>query len=345
MINKYIKTSYLLFLFILLFSIDCYSYSVRHYSRNFEGTQSLGFVTLDVTDIIIFRIEVTFGEVYLCDVPESIVQDTNQYNITKDTPTGNAIQIKWESFNGCGKIYEGVVATGTMDEFPDSFDIWDEFRLYCNMWTYEDYFDVEAEKNPPATTSTSTTTIIENNPPYSPSNPYPENKATDIPLDVMLSWDGGDPDEGDTVLYDLYFGDDIEVEPPLYQENIDTNRYEIRNLRPSTMYLWSIVARDDKGEIADGDVWLFTTMEDPDQPGLPCAINSIFDDDPDVINVFRYYQDQILSKTSMGRKIIKLYYKANPILYKLIEENPELKESLKHCLKQMYETFRKEEIR
>ncbi|MFC1983149.1 hypothetical protein ACFLV5_05155 [Chloroflexota bacterium] len=40
-----------------------------------------------------------------------------------------------------------------------------------------------------------------NEPPYEPSNPSPTNHAISVPIDTLLDWTGGDPDNGDRFAY------------------------------------------------------------------------------------------------------------------------------------------------
>ncbi|TKJ44228.1 hypothetical protein CEE36_00350 [candidate division TA06 bacterium B3_TA06] len=95
-----------------------------------------------------------------------------------------------------------------------------------------------------------------NQPPSAPGNPSPANGATDQPLDVNLSWTGGDPD-GDPVTYDVYFG--TSSSPSLVASDRTTTNYDPGSLEYNTTYYWKIVAKDDKGATTTGDVWQFTT--------------------------------------------------------------------------------------
>jgi hypothetical protein len=111
----------------------------------------------------------------------------------------------------------------------------------------------------------------ENNPPYSPSNPFPENQATDVAIDTDLRWTGGDPDAGDVVTYDVYLGTTLPLEK--VANNLSTVSFDPGALTESMSYSWSIVAWDNHGLSTTGTIWTFTTIQSinapphkPDQP-------------------------------------------------------------------------------
>lgn len=96
-----------------------------------------------------------------------------------------------------------------------------------------------------------------NNPPNTPSNPNPANGATGVSTTPTLSWTGGDPDVGDTVTYDVYFG--TAASPPLVSSNQAAATFAPGTLTASTLYYWRIVARDSFGATTSGPTWSFTT--------------------------------------------------------------------------------------
>jgi PKD repeat protein len=102
-----------------------------------------------------------------------------------------------------------------------------------------------------------------NSAPYAPDNPSPSDGATDVSLDAVLSWTGGDPDADGTVTYHVYFGTSINL--PLVAENLPENSYDPGTLDYSTGYYWQIVATDDHGATAEGEVWAFTTAAVPNE--------------------------------------------------------------------------------
>ncbi|GAI11500.1 unnamed protein product, partial [marine sediment metagenome] len=63
-----------------------------------------------------------------------------------------------------------------------------------------------------------------NSAPNTPSNPSPANDATGVPINADLSWTGGDPDAGDTVTYDVYFG--TGATPPLVSNDQSATTYD-----------------------------------------------------------------------------------------------------------------------
>jgi outer membrane protein assembly factor BamB len=110
------------------------------------------------------------------------------------------------------------------------------------------------------------TTEGPNNSPYEPSNPDPYNGETGVEIEPILSWTGGDPDPGDAVFYDVYFGDTNP--PPLVSSGQSETSFDPGTLDLCTTYYWKIVTEDEHGAITVGDIWSFTTRCN-DPPNMP----------------------------------------------------------------------------
>jgi hypothetical protein len=114
-----------------------------------------------------------------------------------------------------------------------------------------------------------------NNPPNTPSNPSPSNHATSIPTSADLSWSGGDPDAGDVVTYDVYFG--TSTTPPLVRNDQLGTTYDPGTLSFDTRYYWKIVATDSHGASVEGAIWDFATglgaNNPPNTPSSPSPAN------------------------------------------------------------------------
>jgi len=136
------------------------------------------------------------------------------------------------------------------------------------VWSTKYYWKVVATDNHGASVTGPlwdfTTQVQPNNPPNTPSNPSPANHATGVSINTDLSWTGGDPDAGDTVTYDLYFG--TTSSPPLVSYNQGGTSYNPGTLAYLTKYYWQIVARDNHGIAIVGSVWDFTTQPEPAEP-------------------------------------------------------------------------------
>jgi uncharacterized protein (TIGR02145 family) len=98
-----------------------------------------------------------------------------------------------------------------------------------------------------------------NQPPNSPSGPVPSDGAEGQPLNLTLSWSCSDPDN-DPLTYDVSFG--FETEMTVIATGISENSYTLPQLEFNSGYYWMITAYDDHGNITEGPVWNFTTIEE-----------------------------------------------------------------------------------
>jgi hypothetical protein len=111
-----------------------------------------------------------------------------------------------------------------------------------------------------------------NAPPYQPSNPDPYDGESNVDINHDISWVGGDPDPGDTVSYDVYFG--TTVSPPKISDNQTGLSFEPGTLNYNEMYYWRIVAWDNHGADNTSGLWSFTTIDnDPPILGIPNPAN------------------------------------------------------------------------
>ncbi len=124
----------------------------------------------------------------------------------------------------------------------------------------------------------------ENHPPNIPSSPSPADGYLGASIDVNLIWTGDDPDPGDTVTYDVYFG--LENPPDIIHHNQTAMSYNPGTLEYSTMYYWRIVAWDLFGHTAVGPVWTFTTIQTPNQPPATPAITGPAEGKPNTAYIY-----------------------------------------------------------
>jgi len=110
-----------------------------------------------------------------------------------------------------------------------------------------------------------------NLPPYTPSNPLPPNGAMYVDPDADLSWTGGDPNPGDTVTYDIYFG--TSSIPPKVVDNQSATSYDPGTMNFNTTYYWQIVAWDNHSNTSEGPIWNFTTEGPNNPPNTPSNPN------------------------------------------------------------------------
>ena len=165
------------------------------------------------------------------------------------------------------------------------------------------------------------TELVPNEPPYIPSDPNPINGSIDVGVDVILSWSGGDPDSGDQVYYDIYFG--IESQPP-FVETVGPYPAEqtIISWDPpgmldyETYYYWQIMPYDEQVCTLPGPIWEFQTEEannppyEPSNPNPEDGIENVSTDatlswtggDPDGDDVFYdvYFGTDIINMSKVS---------------------------------------------
>ena len=97
---------------------------------------------------------------------------------------------------------------------------------------------------------------ITNYAPFTTELVSPEDEGTVASGTVTLSWIGADTDIGDTLTYDLYFGEDMD--PPLIQSALTTQNSDVTTT-VGTTYYWRVDTIDDSNVKTIGQLWSFTT--------------------------------------------------------------------------------------
>jgi len=98
-----------------------------------------------------------------------------------------------------------------------------------------------------------------NSPPNPPSNPSPPDNSEDQSVNTIISWSCSDPDSGDILSYDVYFG--VNSSPPLVSSNQSQMSHDPGELYYATEYFWKIIAKDEHNDTTASTIWSFTTEE------------------------------------------------------------------------------------
>lgn len=96
-----------------------------------------------------------------------------------------------------------------------------------------------------------------NNAPAAPSSPAPSDGLTNVLPDADLSWTASDPDTGDALVYDVYFG--TSDPPDTAATDLAGPVFDPGEMAYNTTYYWRIVARDSHGAETSGPLWSFST--------------------------------------------------------------------------------------
>ena len=167
--------------------------------------------------------------------------------VPSDYITSNDIIISWDIYEITQSGYESVVLFDYENDMIVADMLINDFYIYEYSAMKQYHFQIICN-------STSTP----NNPPNKPNNPSPQDGATDVSVDTILQWTGGDIDEEDEVSYDVYFG--TTSFPLKVSSNQSSISYDTGILNYNTKYYWRIVSWDNHGLSNEGLIWHFTTI-------------------------------------------------------------------------------------
>ena len=188
------------------------------------------------------------------------------YTTVTTDPDGDNVSYGWDGGNGIVDFWTSY--------YPSGYTCAVNIR-FLNIGTF--YLQVKAKDQYGAESNFSQTLIVTvtdsgtNHPPNTPSNPYPSNGETAVDINSDLSWMGGDPDLGDSVSYDVYFGSTLPLSK--VASNITTTIYNPGLIFEGLTYFWSIVAWDNHGMSTQGPIWHFTTIGVSNNPPLKPIIS------------------------------------------------------------------------
>ncbi len=81
----------------------------------------------------------------------------------------------------------------------------------------------------------------------------------------------------------------------------------------------------------DVAAYVFEVLNGEGTGGI-CPIETIYGEYSSETEILRGYRDNILSKTSEGQEIIRLYYEWSPVIVKTMEKDEELKKKIKEII-------------
>lgn len=162
--------------------------------------------------------------------------------------------------------------------------------------------------------------------PYPATNPQPHNNATNIGIDTVLTWSGGDM----AFTRNIYFGT---TNPPQYKATHADTFYNPGTLQYLTTYYWRIDEVNNSGTVP-GSVWRFTTTfpnsintPDSDSHNLNLYPNPADDfvvfptnnqERPAIVELFDYTGDKVLHKELPDNSILDIkHLKSGLYIYKL----------------------------
>ncbi len=191
-------------------------------------------------------------------VPDTIAP-TAPSNLVVTNVTMNSVDLSWNAsmdLYGVSEyeiLQDGNIIQATTDTFVSIGNL-----IANTTYTFSIQAKDEAQNISQTSNTQTVTTDAANVLPDTATNPFPENAATDVNINIALSWQEGN----NTDSFQVFFGTD--VNPPFVGVQTTNNYQPI--LLPSTTYFWKIVSVNSNGETSS-PTWTFTTgTSNPDFP-------------------------------------------------------------------------------
>lgn len=136
---------------------------------------------------------------------------------------------------------------------------WDTDWIYFVTVKVKDEDQIESDWSDPLIVT------IKNSNPCALDEPDPHHLEIGVNRTPILSWNGGDPDPGDSVQYELTYGPYLNPSPTIvdvgtFPWNQTRIEYQMEEpLKPARLYIWSVEANDGCGGTNNSGYYLFTT--------------------------------------------------------------------------------------
>lgn len=95
-----------------------------------------------------------------------------------------------------------------------------------------------------------------NTAPFTAELVKPEDEGIISGTTVTLEWKGADSNTGDTLTYDVYFGEDADP-TTIKEENLSTTSIEV-DVESGKTYYWKVNTKDNSAAKSIGQIWSFT---------------------------------------------------------------------------------------
>ena len=86
-----------------------------------------------------------------------------------------------------------------------------------------------------------------------------------------------------------------------------------------------------------------TTTTSTNEPNGPCPTEEIYGEYSLQTELLRNFRDNVLTQTSEGQEIIRLYYELSPVIVEMMERDESFKQEVKQVVDEILEVIKEAE--